>query len=412
MAKIHPFKALRPTRDKAHLVATRPVNTYEAHVLKAKLETNPYSFIHIINPDFYEKTKTESNSDSRFEHVKDKYVEFINDGILFKDKEDAIYLYKQTIGDKSYLGVVAGASVEEYNQDKIKKHEATLTTRQEMFTNYLEIVGYNAEPVLISYPSNDTIKALLKTYTSDRPEYEFSTTDRIKHEVWVLDKAGSNSFIKAFESIPALYIADGHHRSASSAGLLKRKEDKKQKHGENASFFLSYLIEDKQLNILEFNRLIKGHNGRTVSEIITLLSKDFDVTKLESNALPKHEHEFTMLLQDQWYQLVCKSAIVDNDHPVKCLDAEILTNYIIQPIFGINDLKTSDRIEFIPGNLGINGVTKSMKKQTSTTIAFFLYPANIQQVIRVADAGMIMPPKSTYVEPKMRSGLTIYNINE
>jgi uncharacterized protein (DUF1015 family) len=412
MAKIHPFKALRPARDKAHLVATRPVNTYEAHVLKAKLETNPYSFIHIINPDFYEKTKTEANSDSRFQSVKDKYVQFIDEDILFQDKENAIYLYKQTIGKTSYLGVVAGASVQEYNENKIKKHEATITTRQEMFTNYLEIVGYNAEPVLIAYPKNDEISHLLIKHTSSRPEYEFSTTDKIKHELWVLDKMASQEFIKAFETIPALYIADGHHRSASSAGLLQRKKNKNNPTGENASYFLSYFIEDEQLNILEFNRVIKGYNGLTEIQILKKLEKHFDITSLKKQEIPKAEHLMTMFLSGKWYLLNCKMDIIKNDHPVKCLDAEILTNFIIDPIFGIKDLKTSDRIEFIPGNLGIDGVLKSMKKQANETAAFFLFPATMKQVIRVADAGMKMPPKSTYVEPKMRSGLTIYNINE
>jgi uncharacterized protein (DUF1015 family) len=296
--------------------------------------------------------------------------------------------------------------------DKIKKHEATITTRQEMFTNYLEIVGYNAEPVLISYPKNDVISSLLVKHTAPRPEYEFSTTDRIKHELWVLEKTASKAFIKAFESVEALYIADGHHRSASSAGLLQRKNKKNENTGENASYFLSYFIEDEQLNILEFNRLLKGYNSLTEIQILKKLEKHFDVTPLKKQELPNAEHLLTMLLKGKWYLLNCKPEIVNNEHPVKCLDAEILTNFIIDPIFGIKDLKTSDRIEFIPGNLGIEGVLKSIKKQANETAAFFLYPATMKQVIRVADAGMIMPPKSTYVEPKMRSGLTIYNINE
>ena len=188
MAKLKPFKAIRPARDKAHLVATRPVYTYKKSILKAKLEENPYTFIRIINPEFNEIVKTKANSRERFLHVKQQFEAFCKAGILIQDKDEHIYLYRQTKDNHAYVGVIAGASVDEYERDLVKKHEATLTSREEMFTNYLDIVGFNAEPVLLSYPKNDALNALYEKIMQERPEYEFSTTDRVKHELWLVNK--------------------------------------------------------------------------------------------------------------------------------------------------------------------------------------------------------------------------------
>ncbi|MFN6013902.1 MAG: DUF1015 family protein, partial [Flavobacteriales bacterium] len=231
MSKIAPFKALRPVRDKVHLVATRPYYSYKKNVLKAKLEDNPYTFLRIINPEFGSTVKTKPNSRERFGLVSEKYNEFIKEGILIRDKDAHLYIYRQTKDGHEFTGIIGGASVQEYENDLIKKHEATLTSREAMFTNYLDIVGYNAEPVLLSYPHNEGIDYLLNKYTKVRPEYEFTTTDRIKHELWVLPGDETVNMIKAFEKLHATYIADGHHRSASSAGLKKlRVENGTSKH--------------------------------------------------------------------------------------------------------------------------------------------------------------------------------------
>ena len=226
MTKIAPFKALRPVRDKVQLVATRPYYSYKKNVLSAKLESNPFTFLHIINPEFGSASHTKANTKERFDHVSDKYNEFLEDGILIQDKTPHIYIYRQTKEGHEFTGIIAGASVEEYESDLIKKHEATLTTREAMFTNYLDIVGYNAEPVLLSYPHEQAIDDLLVRYTSARPEYEFTTTDAIKHELWVLNEEETLKMSTAFESLKATYIADGHHPSASSSGLIKYTSSK------------------------------------------------------------------------------------------------------------------------------------------------------------------------------------------
>lgn len=412
MAKLKPFKAIRPVRDKAHLVATRPVFTYKKSVLKAKLETNPYSFIHIINPEFGEIVKTQPNSAERFQNVKKQFDQFCEEGILVQDAEETLYLYQQTKDNHHYLGIIAGASVEEYNQDLIKKHEATLTSRETMFTNYLDIVGFNAEPVLLSFPHNESLEEIYAGIMQERPDFEFSTTDQIKHELWVLSQTQTNRVLSAFEEIKESYIADGHHRSASSARLAEILAQRNEVGlGENHKYFLAFLIDENRLNILEFNRLVKSLNGKQPNDLLEELALSFEITPLADGRKPTHEHEIVMNLKNEWFSLQCKSSIIHEDHPVACLDPEILTQEILTPLLGIQDLKTDENIEFISGNLGLEAISNPIKSGKAE-VGFILFPLTMNQVKRVADNQMIMPPKSTWVEPKMRSGLTIYNIKE
>jgi len=412
MAKISPFKAIRPTRDKVHLVATRPYYTYKKNVLKAKLEDNPFTFLHIINPEFGHIQTSLPNTPERFAIVNEAYHNFMDQGILMQDPLPHIYLYRQTKNGHEYLGVIAGASVDEYLNDEIKKHEATITSREEMFTNYLNIVGYNAEPVLLSYSDpSDEIEVLMQRKVLDRPEYEYTTTDRVKHEMWLLNSDESAEIIAAFEKIPDLYIADGHHRSASSAGLRSFRENEKIPQFPNENFFLSFLLNESKLNIAEFNRFVKTMNGLTKDQLLSKIEKNFIITELTKSTLPQRAHDISMCVKGDWYLLTCKRDIVDSSHPVNGLDAEILTKYILDPILNIKDLKSNDNIEFIAGIEKIKKMEKRILKN-EFELGFFLFPVGIEEVKRVADNNMIMPPKSTYVEPKLRSGLTIYNINE
>ena len=412
MAKISPFKAIRPTRDKVHLVATRPYYTYKENVLKAKLEDNPFTFLHIINPEFGGSVQTEPNSVERFAMVSDAYQQFLSEGILIQDPEPHVYLYRQTKDGHEYMGVVAGASIDEYNSDKIKKHEATITSREEMFTRYLNIVGYNAEPVLLSYSDLEhRVEPLLFNKVKERPEYEYTTTDRIKHELWLFTPEETQAVVSAFSGIESFYICDGHHRSASSVGLKSWRESKGLGHFPNEDFFLAFLLNEKRLHILEFNRLVRTLNGLTTKEFLAKISESFTVEPMLIAAKPEKSHIITMFVEGQWYKLTCNEEIINAEHPVKNLDSEILTDYVLKPILGIKDLKTDDNIDFIPGT---DGLEKSVAKIASGdySVAFFLYPVDINDIRRVADNNMTMPPKSTWVEPKLRSGLTIYNINE
>ena len=409
MTKIKPFRAIRPTRDKAHLVVTKPVSSYSKTVLKARLESNPFTFIRIIHPEYDKTVKTAPNSRERFELVRKKYHEFIKDGILFQDEKPSIYIYRQTTPTNEFIGVIGGASVDEYNKDLIKKHEATLTSRESMFTNYLDIVGYNAEPVLLSYPNNEELEKIYAEIILERPEIEFSTTDRIKHELWIVSEPHQKAIEKAFDKIPATYIADGHHRSASSSRLANERNQNSELNNQNHDYFLAFFMDEKRMHILEFNRLVDHLNNLSEIEFLSKLNDSFLVKQLTTSEKPSSEHQIIMNLNNQWFELNCKPEIINNDDPVACLDAEILTNYILKPILGIEDLKTDESIHFIPGNLGIDAISEPIK-QGKSKVGFFLFPVTMEQVIRVADNNGIMPPKSTYVEPKLRSGLTIYEI--
>jgi uncharacterized protein (DUF1015 family) len=279
-----------------------------------------------------------------------------------------------------------------------------------MFTNYLDIVGYNAEPVLLSYQGSTEIDALFQQIISDRPEYEFTTTDKIKHELWVVPLHFEKALETAFEKIEALYIADGHHRSASSVRLAENRLARNEHQYMNQDYFLAYLIDESRLKILEFNRLIK-HLNQDENTFLNALENSFEIKALSKACNPENEHEIHLCLKGNWYKLICKKSIIDHQHPVKALDAEILTQYILNPILDIQDLKTNPNIDFISGAEGLE-TFESKIKSGQFELGFVLFPVRMDQVKKVADHQLIMPPKSTWVEPKMRSGLTIYNINQ
>lgn len=414
MTKIKAFKAIRPVRSKAHLVASRAVSTYKHTILEAKLESNPYSFIHIIHPEFFEndETRTLPNSEERFTKVKDKYAEFCELGILKKDEKEALYVYRQSTPNHSYLGVIGGASVQEYKDNKIKKHEATLASREAMFTSYLDIVGFNAEPVLLSHKKSEALDDVLAKVVSKRPEYEFATTDETTHELWVTNEEETQDIQAAYANINTCYIADGHHRSASSVRL----HDLMQERGEydaskNYNSFLSFFIDEERLNIMPFNRLCKSLNGHSKEDILEKVKNHFEITVLERPFPPEQLHDIHMFVDRDWYRLRLRADKHSKLDAVSSIDAEILTRYILSPVLGIHDLTTDDNISFQSGEDGILAIEHSVNSGVNQ-IGFLLYPVTMEQLKAVADENAIMPPKSTWIEPKMRSGLTIYKIDE
>ncbi len=280
-----------------------------------------------------------------------------------------------------------------------------------MFTRYLDIVGFNAEPVLLSYKGDKHIEELIAQYTSIRPEYEFTTTDRITHELWVLAENETLILKNAFEEVDATYIADGHHRSASSARLFQERVNTGKSTVGNIGYFLAFFVDETRLKILEFNRLVKTLNGYSPNSFLFALKALGKVSELSNAEKPQEEHQIHFFLNEKWYELTIDSYLIDNEHPVKSLDSDLLTELILNPLLGIEDLKTSDQIEFIPGNESLESIEERINSG-KFEIGFVLFPATIEQVKRVADNQMNMPPKSTWVEPKLRSGLTIYNINE
>ena len=411
MTKISTFKAIRPARDKAHLVSALPIYTYKKKVLNAILADNPYSFLHIVNPEFG-PIFTQQNSPERFNLIKDTYEDFIRKGTLIQEDESKIYLYRQTKDGHEYTGIIAGASISEYLDNKIKVHEATITNREEMFTNYLNTVGYNAEPVLLTYSDSDNkIDSQFASIIAKRPEYEFATIDEMKHELWILTAQEQSSIQSSFDALEHVYIADGHHRSASSVGLSKLRSTNEERRFKNDEAFLAFFINETRIHIHEFNRIIRNLNGHTKEEIIELLQINFEIKSISEARKPSKQHELTMFIEDEWYILDCKSKIIDTQHPVNSLDAQILTDYVLTPILNIEDLKKSKDIDFLSGDISLEDFQDEIHKK-DFKIGFVLYPINIQDIKKVADSEMIMPPKSTWIEPKLRSGLTIYSLNE
>jgi len=409
LTQIKPFKAIRPTRDKVHLVATLPYYEYKKNVLQAKMEHNPFTFLHVINPEFHDTEKSAPNSDERFLKIKKKFHDFIEAGVFIQDKTDCLYLYRQTKDGHEYLGLIGGAAVDQYNSGHIKKHEETITAREEVFTRYLKITEFNAEPILLFHETHQGLKTLLEEITTDRPEYEFSSTEYIKHEVWVV----RNIFViekiqECYKEISDVYIADGHHRCASSARFSNELGKNKT---EIQNYFLAYFISDDGLNILNYNRVVKDLNGLSEVDFLTQIEDRFSISKLETSDIqPKKLHDISMYLNRTWYKLIPKSNSFDANHPVNSLDTAILSDNLLTPILNIVDLKTNQRIEFISGNKGVEAIQNSVDADV-LKVGFVLFPVSVQQLKKVADENMIMPPKSTWIEPKLRSGLTIYPLN-
>jgi len=410
MAKILPFKAVRPTRDKASLVASRSYQSYTTKERDSRMDYNPYTFLHIINPGY--KYQKEISGEERYKLVRNRYLEFKEDEIFTQDDTSCYYVYKIVNREQeSFCGIVAAVSTEDYQNDIIKKHEDTLHHRENTFKEYLKTVGFNAEPVLLTYPDDKTIANSIAKTTSSRAEYEFTTTYRDTHYLWkVEDQKSIQAIQEAFSTIKTIYIADGHHRSASSYLLAKDlKENNPNHHGnEPYNFFMSYLIPESDLRIHEFNRLVKDLNGLSKEEFLIQLDEWF---RIENRGIeiykPSKPHHFSMYLDGEFYSLYLRKTSYEFSDALEELDAQILFMTVLKPILGIHDLRTDTRIEYSHGKNDIISV-KSKVDNKEYRVGFGLFPASVDQMKKIADQGLTMPPKSTYIEPKLRSGVTIY----
>lgn len=410
MTKILPFKAVRPTRDKVSLVASRSYQSYTQAEREARLDYNPFSFLHIVNPGY--KYDKEISGEARYNLVKNRYLEFKEDGIFKQDTKPCFYIYKIVDRDHQvFNGIVAAASVEDYTNNIIKKHEDTIAAREIVFKDYLKTVGFNAEPVLLTYPDNSTIKTIINEKQKERAEFEFTTTYRDTHLLWLIDKEEDiNAIAETFNKTKTLYIADGHHRSSSSKLLCEDlKTDNKAHTGEESyNFFMSYLISESELRIHEFNRLVKDLNGLTKEEFLIQLDTMY---RIENRGItpyqPSKAHHFSMYLDGEFYSLYLRKTNYQFNTSLDQLDAQLLFKTILEPILGITDLRNDDRIHYLSGKKDIVNL-KSKVDSKAYTVGFGMIPATITQMKQIADDGLTMPPKSTYIEPKIRSGVTIY----
>jgi uncharacterized protein (DUF1015 family) len=406
MAKIKPFKAVRPAADKVALVTCRTYDDYSSTELAAWLDFNPYSFLHVIHPAYANAQKV--SLEKRFKAVANKYQDFKHDQILIEEEHPVFYLYEIQSKGQTFTGIIAGTSVKDYQDNVIKKHEDTLQYRVELFKDYLHQTNFNTEPVLITYPDSVEINTFIALRKKSKPVYEYSTTNKEKHTLWKIDTQSEIDWLQEhFEGIPNLYIADGHHRSASAELLY---EQDKHLGNENLNYFMSFLIAESNVKIYEFNRLIRDLNGLSKDDFIKKLSENFIIKAKDQEIWkPQNKFEFGMYLDGSFYALFYKhenhnkSSILDN------LDAQILYNKVLFPILGIEDLRNDERIDYIPGKQSIS-VIKDLIDEGEFEVGFMLYPSDINEIKVLADNNLIMPPKSTYIEPKFRSGLVVYEL--
>lgn len=410
MPKIIPFRAVRPTRDKVGLVAARSYESYSKKGRKFRMDRNPYSFLHIVNPGY--KYHKEIKGKKGFTLVRNRYQEFKEDNIFMKEEEASFYIYK--IIDRKgtiFSGLIAAASIFDYENNIIKKHEDTIADREELFKEYLDTVGFNAEAVLLTYPDNDTIASIIAQKTVERAEYEFTTTYRDTHYLWPLSDPTSVAAIQeAFAQMPQLYIADGHHRSSSSFLLAKEHQQNDENYHEDASynFFMSYLLPESDIRIHEFNRLIKDLNGLSKEEFLIALDTSFRIENRGLTAYkPSKKHHFSMYLDGEFYSLYLRKSNYNFENTLEALDPQILYRTILEPILGISDLRNDSRIKYAGGKKDMV-YTKSVIDKGEYEVGFGMLPLTMEELKQIADDGYTMPPKSTYIEPKLRSGITIY----
>ncbi len=415
MANVIPFRAIRPEQDKVHLVASRSVDGYTASALKEKLAANPFTFLHIINPDFSDGLKTKPGSRERLKKVKDKFKTYMRENIFVHDTIPGYYVYRQMKDEMVYTGIIACTGIDDYLNGIIKKHEQTITSREEKLKDYLEVCEFNAEPVLFCYPNDEEIDETTLHITQQRPDYDFTSTDQVRHTLWVVnDKKNVQLISSRFAKIPSIYIADGHHRSASSAllGTLKRSRRKSYTGTEAFNYYLGVFFPETQLRIFDYNRVVKDLNGYSVDNLLKKIAGKFEVKPVAATTYkPTRKHVISMYAAGNWYALTAKKGTYRSDDPVGSLDASILTEHILAPLLNIHDLRTDKRIAFVPGIKG----AKELKKQVDegkACIAFGLYPVTMEHLKWIADTNNIMPPKSTWVEPKIRSGLVIYSLED
>ena len=416
MITIRPFKGLRPRKDIADKVAAKPYDVLNSQEAKEEAKDNPFSFLKISKPEINFDTTIDQYADEVYVKGKEIFDGFIKDGILVRDESPCLYIYAQTMDGRTQTGLVAGSSIDDYFNDNIKKHELTLVAKENDRIKHMKTKMAQPGMVFLTYKSVPEIDAIIDFYCNDHEEEnDFTDSQNVRHQLWKIDN--ENVIAKLVElfnqKVPASYIADGHHRSAASAKVGKqlREEHPNYTGNEPFNFFLSCLFPSNQLQIQDYNRLIKDTNGLNEDELIEKIKSNFDVEKIGAQIYkPTQLHEFSMYVNGNWYKLTAKQNTYDENDPIAVLDVTILSNYLLDPILNIRDQRTDKRIDFVGG---IRGLAELQKRVDSgeMKIAFAFYPVSLDQLIAIADSGNIMPPKSTWFEPKLKSGLVINLLN-
>ncbi len=415
MAIIKPFKGVRPPKNLVESVASRPYDVLDSEEARAEAGDNEKSLYHIIKPEINFEPGTSEYDPRVYKSAVEQFEKFQKEGWLVQDDKEHYYIYAQTMNGKTQYGLVVGAFVNDYLTGNIKKHELTRRDKEEDRMKHVRVCNANVEPVFFAYPDDRVLDNLLKKYAQTTPEYDFvAPDDGFRHQFWVIsDEADIKTVTEEFRKMPSLYIADGHHRSAAAAlvGAEKAKNNPGHKGDEEYNYFMAVCFPASQLTILDYNRVIKDLNGMTVAEFLKALEKNFTV-ELKGNEeyRPKKLHEFSMYLDGNWYGLVAKPGTYDDNDPIGVLDVDISSRLILDELMGIKDLRSDKRIDFVGGLRGL-GELKRRVDSGEMRWALALYPVSMQQIMDIADSGKIMPPKATWFEPKLRSGLVIHKLD-
>ncbi|MFT5165410.1 MAG: hypothetical protein ACI8P3_000636 [Saprospiraceae bacterium] len=411
-----PFKAFRPTKENVSAVASKPYDVLNEKEAKAECADNPLSFYHVIKPEIDFSGDFDHYGPEVYQKGKENFDSLVNNGIMAQDESACFYVYQLNMNGHEQTGLVGACSIDDYFNNSIKKHELTRPDKEEDRKNHIRASKLNYEPVFFAYPHVDTIDDLVSNVKRGTPIYDFIADDGIEHRLWIIDQPEMLSQISGlFEThVPNVYIADGHHRTAAGALVGQELRNDRQgvaTDGKRDNYLMAVVFPDNQLKVLDYNRVVTDLNGLTAEELMTGLSENFEIEQKDSQYRPEAMHTFGMYLNNKWYKLIAKEGTYNDSDPVGQLDVTILSNNVLEPFFDIVDLRKDKRIDFIGGMRGLGELEKRVDSG-EMKVAFSMYPVSMQQIINISDNDLIMPPKVTWFEPKLRSGLFVHNLDE
>ena len=414
MSIFRPFKALRPTEDKVLQVASKPYDVLNAAEARAEAKGNPYSFYRVIKPEIDLPDDIDQYSPAVYQKGKENFERLVSDGIMKQDEQESFYIYQLDMGDHTQTGLVGCTAIDDYFNNVIKKHELTRPDKEEDRKNHTRVSRVHYEPVFLSYRNKPTIDQWVEAAKDGAPVYDFVADDDIRHRLWVLsDQNGVNQIAEYFaENVESIYIADGHHRTAANSLVGREIRDKrngKMGDGHRDNYFMSVLFPDNQMKVLDYNRVVKDLNGLSDAAFLEALGEKFELEKKDSAYRPESEHTIGMYMNSQWYKLMPKSGTFDNEDHVGRMDVTILSKNVLEPLLNIVDLRKDKRIEFVGGMRGLGELERRVDNGEMKA-AFAMFPISMQQVITLSDNDLIMPPKVTWFEPKLRSGLFVHKL--
>lgn len=414
MAKVKPFRGFRPPKNLVEQVESRPYDVLNSEEARKEAGNNEKSLYHIIKPEIDFEPGTSEYDPRVYEKAAANFKKFKEKGWLVQDSEEHYYIYAQTMNNKTQYGIVLGAYVDDYLNGVIKKHELTRRDKEEDRMKHVRVCNANIEPVFFAYPDNEKLNALLNKYAVLTPEYDFiAPIDGFRHQFWVVSEKDDIKLITdEFAAMPALYIADGHHRSAAAAlvGAEKAKQNPNHTGTEEYNYFMAVCFQASQLTILDYNRVVNDLNGYSKEKLLKALEQDFVLEKKGKNIYkPEKLHDFSMYIEGEWYKLTARNGTYDENDPIGVLDVDISSRLIFDKLLGIKDFRSDKRIDFVGGLRGLEEL-KNRVDSGEMKMALALYPVTMKQIMNIADSGKIMPPKATWFEPKLRSGLVIHEL--